>query len=156
MDHRLQEGSVSVIYKDGMYRTFVNGRNYISEDKENLLQSISHYHPVITPDKPVPVDKRSASEKLVDILTSPSSGLAIKQIAIEKIFAYEGEKDKHADKILKSFKKKPKVSREAASITRALKKSDFCLVTHEELVENVYNIVLRSRLMDELADRLKF
>ena len=151
----LQTGDVvPITYRDGAFRTFVDGKNYIGETYEGLVRTLGYYHPIVVPEPEPAPDLRTYTEKLADILTDPLAFMVDKQRALSRLMDFHG--DPYADKILTALAKKPKISREANAITNQLGKKDFSLISVEELTEHVHNIVLRSRLMNEIAARLTF
>jgi len=158
MEHiHLQSGQpVELRYKDGMWRCIINGKNFCGETLENLVRSIAYLNPVVTPEIPLPPDKRTHPEKLISILRNPKSYLAEKQDALERLLRYAAEGDVGALSILDELEAKSRPTREALNLTTLLNKVDFAFVTHNEMVEHVNNLVLRSRLIIELADRLVF
>jgi len=154
---RLQSGqSVHIYYKDGAYRCIIDGKNFIGEKLENLIRSIAYLNPIIPPEELLPPDIRSHAEKLIGILRNPKSYLSEKQNALERLLGYAAEGDIDALQIVDELEMKPRPSREALNITNILNKVDFAFVTHEEMIQHISNLVLRSRLISELANRLVF
>lgn len=153
----LQGGQpVRLQYQDGMWRCHIAGKNFCGETLENLVRAIAYLNPVITPEIPLPADERSHAEQLIAILRNPKSYLSEKQDSLERLLRHAAEGDEEALSIVSELENKPRPTREALNLTGILNKVDFAFVTHEEMVEHVNNLVLRSRLMGELANRLIF
>lgn len=139
--------------KDTWY-VFIDGKYYCAATEENLIEGLEkHFHiikpKIVLPDKhPLQVIQETLRSEISSLVHRQEARQALKQLAATG--------DVAATLLLDQLTRKPEPSHEAKKVLTRLKKFEYADVTHEELVQHVHNLVLRSRLILELSERLRF
>lgn len=143
-----------LLHDDGTWYVIIDGKFYCAASREHLVHGLeTHFHLV----KPkIEVPEKHPLQIIHETLKSDQSSLIHRQTAREALKAYAARGDVAAALLLAELHNKPKASVHAQNLTDALRKQDYADVTHEELVQHVSNLVLRSKLILELSDRLRF
>lgn len=136
---------------NGSYHVLINGEGYCATSYDVLLEGLSKvfrlaYH-VYTP-------PRDPLREAVRTIISANSSLQDRQTAAEDIRNLAHQGNMEAEAIVRLLDNRPPPSRPASQIAKQLGK-DFSKVTHEELVKYVNDLVLRSKLLLELSDRVR-
>lgn len=136
---------------DGSWHVALDGKHYCAATLETLERGLElHFHVV----KPAPVTiTKPPVQRYREILTSESSSLMDKQAARRDLIQFANNGHPEASDIVARLRAKPAPSLHARTWTAVLGKTHFEDVTHEDLVENVSDLVLRSKLILELAER---
>ncbi len=138
---------------EGTWHVTIDGKFYCAADKDTLVRGLENHIIYLKPKIVVP-DKHPI-QKATDTLKSDQSTLNERKEAREMIKQYAAKGDVLASVLLSQLDSKP-VSIQARNFTKRMQKFEFADVTHEELVQHVPNVVLRTQLILELADRLRF
>jgi len=133
-----------------MWRCDLNGTHYCAQHKHDLLRCISECQTAVIPDVP-PVPVRPAADILFDDLKY--GGLEQKQRARRTLIQLAENGDESAVQYL-DFLPNNKLSFSAKYWAKSIGK-DFIDITYADLVEHVSDLVLRNKLMNELADSFK-
>ncbi len=151
---KLADGRSFTLKSDqGTWHVTIDGKFFCAADKETLVRGLGTHVIYLQPKIVVP--EKHPLQKATDTLKSDQSSLAERKEAREVIKQYAGRGDVLAGMLLTQLTSKP-VSVQARNFTARMKKYEFSDVTHEELVQHVPNLVLRTQLILELADRLRF
>lgn len=137
----------------GMWRADLQGIHYCSPTFEGLVHALQHCHSVEVrhPQPPAP-----PTDPIVELCAQfIRSGLQEKQQLLRDLRA-AAEHDTLAATVVRSLDNKPLPSRYALDFTRRLGRKDFLDVTYDEIVQFAPNIVVRNKLINELAERLSF
>jgi hypothetical protein len=134
-----------------MWRIDHEGTHYCSQTIEGLVSALGEFHSVVVrkPDEPfVPVDE---CEKWCSVITNPMAPLAVRQEANIRVRQFAAQGSAQAQFIVDALDVKALYySPDAVKLSMNLDK-DFALITNEELTENVKNLVLRAKLLNEIA-----
>ncbi len=153
---KLNDGRRFLVWYDfGQWSVSIDGKFYCAVNKESLLRGLETKFHVIKPKVDLPevplVDQAKAE------LKNPiTATLVSRRQAREDLKTLSAQGDVTAALLLQELDKKAAPSKEALEVTKRVKKLEFADVTHEDLVEHVKNLVLRSKLILELSDRLRF
>lgn len=139
-------------FLEGMWRISVLGNNYCSGSFNGLLELIGFFHSIYTSmDLPAPVIDPTV--KAISIL-SGSTSLDDRQKALKFLEALAANGNTTACDMVSKVKEKH-TSFGASYITKCLGRADFSQVLPYEISDLVPNIMHRSELIHELADRVK-
>jgi hypothetical protein len=153
---RLTDGRrFEIAHDDDTWYVIIDGRFYCAAKREDLLRGVEEHFHVRHPQPPPAPDKHPL-QIAAETLKSSTSSLIDRQAARNDLKRFASAGDVAAKVLLQDLSNKPALSPRAQTITARLKKDSFEDVTHEELVQHVNDLVLRSVLILELSDRLRF
>lgn len=152
MEHvNLQNGSKAPIaFHNEMWRCSVDGMHFISATKKDLIRCITEVRSAVIPEIPVEPPRPIADLMYEQLLKGT---LDQKQSARRTLVGLANGGNDRAAEIVKRFCKKP-LSHQAKYHAKSIGK-DFIDLTNTDLTEHVNDIVLRTKLMDELASHFK-
>lgn len=145
-------GLVHAYRHTGNWRAQIGNVQYVSQTwggLVNCLGSINSLH-VHTPEPPRVFDPPAI--RCAKILRDHESSLDTKQAAW---FEIQNLDEPEALEITKQIKAKGRPSFHANSFTRKIGKADFHEVTSAELLQHEHDVVRRSALIKELAERFQ-
>lgn len=134
------------------YHVVIDGQAYCASSQELLLEGLARH---VRLARHIYVPPRDSLREAVRTLISATSSLQDRQIATDDIRNLAAQGNTEAQEVVRLLDNRPRVSPHAHAITKKLGKDDFSQVTHEELVKHVNDLVLRSKLILELSDRVR-
>lgn len=140
-------------YSSGTWFVLFEGKYYAAATPETLRKGLDDRFHILRPRIEIPT--KHAVTLALETLRSKESSLIECQEARQALKQHAALGHAQAFIMLELIRTKS-LSKEAIDITQRLHKHDYCDVTHEELVQHVNNLVLRSKLVLELSDRLRF
>jgi hypothetical protein len=145
---------VELLVDDDTWYVIIDGKYYCAASRHALVHGLeTHFH-VLKPKIELP--EKHPVQIAHETLKAIDSSLIACQAARQDLKSYAAKGDVLAALLLEDLSKKPAPSKAAQDITTRLGKFDFSDITHEELVQHVNNLVLRSSLVHELSQRLRF
>lgn len=133
------------------WSALIGGISYVAATRERLCEGIaSEFH---LPYVPPLFELKHPRVKHHDTLKGSSSTMAARQDAYFSLREMAKQGDFEAEYIIKPLVEY-QPSPQARAVTQRIGKSSFLEVTHEELTQHVKDIVLRPRLVLELASAL--
>jgi len=137
---------------DSMWFAQAQDRHFLAQTKQGLIEALKSLGPIITPQVVEMPPELSPLDTYVSIINSDLS-LSSKQEAWTRLKGLAGS-DESAKRIVDAVLAQS-LSTAAKEITRTLGKTDFLEVSYADLVKYVNDLVLRSRLVMELAGRFR-
>lgn len=130
----------------------IDGQAYCASSLELLVLGLARQfrlanHVETPPQDPI--------KEALFLLQSQNSSLQQRQIAIADLRNLAEMGNSEAQALVRLLDAKRSASPHAQAVAMKLGKNDFSEVTHEELVKHVNDLVLRSKLILELSDRVR-
>lgn len=148
----LKDGRKFVPQTDaGTWFVTIDGQYYCAADIDTLMSGLKRHGMLADPPKEV-LPEISAFKLYRSVIMDPYSSLTSRQEARSQLMQM---KDPEAVAFVQKLHNRPPASMQAQVLTNRLEKLDFADVTHEDLIQHVSNLVLRSKLIIELSERLR-
>jgi hypothetical protein len=164
---------IKIRFAHGMYRADVDGIHYCSQSVDGVLYGIGKRHS-ISVDVPIEIPRQKEvyevvcqsdkfsekQEALQFVLDRASRGCQPSQKIVAKL-CRNIEKSAETANAIAAELSRPEMSgsrihEEAKRVTQKLNKKDLAYVTHNELTENIPDVVLRNGVMRLLIERYSF